>query len=407
MFVWVCMKYRGFPIEIKKSSARAKIYRVKHEKSKGGFLFTTAWYSGSLRKTKQFANLDDAKRFAKERVAILASGDQTAIEISRSDLAELEAARKITGDVPLLVAVEEWSKARNLCDDELLSAARSWNRKNSSSIKRIEASEAVAQFLAAKKRQGVDISASYKRVLPHLEKRFSGVRLDLISTAMLQDWLDSNFDHAGTRNTVRKRVVTLFRWARKQGYLPKDAITEAEDTEAARENPHEIGIISPGVLRQCLSTIREKAPHYLPALILAAHCGLRRSEIHGQRWEDIELDRHHARVSTAKKGTPARRLVPLSDVAIDILKPFESKGPVCSNLAIDRIRDICISSEIELQPNCFRHSFITYRCAATGDIARTSMEAGNSPKIIHRHYRELATEAEGREYFEVGLEVAK
>ena len=35
------MKYRGFPLEIKKSSARAKIYRVRHEKSKGGFLFTT------------------------------------------------------------------------------------------------------------------------------------------------------------------------------------------------------------------------------------------------------------------------------------------------------------------------------------------------------------------------------
>ena len=42
--------------------------------------------------------------------------------------------------------------------------------------------------------------------------------------------------------------------------------------------------------------------------------------------------------------------------------------------------------------NALRHSFISYRVAETGDVARTSLEAGNSPKMIFRHYREIVDE---------------
>ncbi len=35
--------------------------------------------------------------------------------------------------------------------------------------------------------------------------------------------------------------------------------------------------------------------------------------------------------------------------------------------------------------NALRHSFISYRMAETGDIARTAFEPGNSPKMIFHH----------------------
>ena len=46
-----------------------------------------------------------------------------------------------------------------------------------------------------------------------------------------------------------------------------------------------------------------------------------------------------------------------------------------------------------------RHSFITYRLAATQDVAAVALEAGNPPTMIFRHYRELATEQEANEWF--------
>ena len=51
--------------------------------------------------------------------------------------------------------------------------------------------------------------------------------------------------------------------------------------------------------------------------------------------------------------------------------------------------------------NALRHSFISYRVAVTGDVARTSLEAGNSPKMIFRHYREIVDEEAAKAWFAI------
>jgi hypothetical protein len=51
--------------------------------------------------------------------------------------------------------------------------------------------------------------------------------------------------------------------------------------------------------------------------------------------------------------------------------------------------------------NALRHSFISYRIALTRDIAAVALEAGNSPKMIFAHYRELCTEQEAAEWFSI------
>ena len=48
-----------------------------------------------------------------------------------------------------------------------------------------------------------------------------------------------------------------------------------------------------------------------------------------------------------------------------------------------------------------RHSFCSYRLAITQDAAKAALEAGNSPQMIFRHYRELTSEDEAKEWFGV------
>ena len=43
-------------------------------------------------------------------------------------------------------------------------------------------------------------------------------------------------------------------------------------------------------------------------------------------------------------------------------------------------------AKVEWKRNGLRHSFISYRVAQTRDIASVSIEAGNSPQVIPRHY---------------------
>jgi hypothetical protein len=108
------------------------------------------------------------------------------------------------------------------------------------------------------------------------------------------------------------------------------------------------------------------------------------------------------RVTAAKPNTPARRYVPLCPAAVAWLLPHrQDAGPVCSNLAIDRIRDICRTSGLDLADNGLRHSFISARVVVTGDIPATSLEAGNTPTMIHQHYRELLRKDEAEAWFSV------
>lgn len=380
-------------------SVSVPIYKVHHKHAAGGVAFTVAWHVGGQRRWKQFTDPAAAEAKARLVASQLAAGKIDATSLTADDANTLVEVRRLANGMPPVSAMQEWRRARDLVGADLLSACEKWAQRHGGALPGKTVAEAVEEFIAAKRRQGVDTGASYERSLPALAREFGKSQLRNLSKSVLQGWLDK-IAHPVSRNCMRSRVVTLFRWARDEDILPRDIQTEAERTDAAREGPMEIGIITPETFRAVLRIIHAKAPHYLPALVLAAFCGLRRAEVHGQDWKDIELGRKFVRVTHGKKGTPARRLVPLCGAAVEWLVTYRQKeGPICANLAMDRIRDIARTAGFGLADNGFRHSFISYRVAGTGNIPETSIEAGNSVRMIHKHYRELATKTEAEAWF--------
>ena len=57
--------------------------------------------------------------------------------------------------------------------------------------------------------------------------------------------------------------------------------------------------------------------------------------------------------------------------------------------------------------NALRHSFISYRVAKIKNVNEVAMEAGNSPDMIFKHYRELVTEKEADAWFGVTPDAVK
>ena len=53
--------------------------------------------------------------------------------------------------------------------------------------------------------------------------------------------------------------------------------------------------------------------------------------------------------------------------------------------------------------NGLRHSFISYRLAAIQNTAQGALEAGNSPQMIFRHYRELVRPVDAEKWFGLTL----
>jgi hypothetical protein len=106
------MKAVRFPHELKRGSTTVRIYCLRrpataHQVARA--VYTLAWYAGDLRQTKQFSALESAIEEGNLKLDQLCAGKlNAAAEINIEDAAILDQARKITGDVPLLAALQEW-----------------------------------------------------------------------------------------------------------------------------------------------------------------------------------------------------------------------------------------------------------------------------------------------------------
>ena len=53
------------------------------------------------------------------------------------------------------------------------------------------------------------------------------------------------------------------------------------------------------------------------------------------------------------------------------------------------------------------HSSISYRVAQIQDVAKVSLEAGNSPRMVFNNYRELVRAADAEKWFGIAPETVK
>jgi hypothetical protein len=60
-----------------------------------------------------------------------------------------------------------------------------------------------------------------------------------------------------------------------------------------------------------------------------------------------------------------------------------------------------LEKHFEWKHNALRHSFISYRVADIQNVAQVSLEAGNSPQMIFKHYKELVRPADAKRWFAI------
>ena len=114
----------------------------------------------------------------------------------------------------------------------------------------------------------------------------------------------------------------------------------------------------------------------------------------------------------AKAKTATRRVVALSDAARAWLAPYaRSEGPVSPVNGENRLHDAvaaalrrCRAARKVKVPfvwkrNGLRHAFCSYRLSVTQNLNLVALEAGNSPTMIHGHYKELVPAADALAWF--------
>ena len=67
---------------------------------------------------------------------------------------------------------------------------------------------------------------------------------------------------------------------------------------------------------------------------------------------------------------------------------------------LDRRKSLAMAAGITDWPhNALRHSFGSYHLAMHNDDLKTAFQMGNSPTMVHRHYKALVTKSEAERFW--------
>ena len=440
------MSRPAFPIEVKRGSVAVKIYKTP---TRGYDSFTVCYYQDGKRRRTLFGDLEVARTEAETIATRLGNVDSNVLTLTSADRAAYLRARSLLDPlgIPIEAAAVDMAEAtKRLQGVPLLRAVDFYLQRHPVATAPRATSTVVEELLALKAKDG--LSAEYLRQLGMALRLFS-VKfpgpIEEVRGAAIDDWTRSMNWAPRTRNNLRNSLQTLFNFAKARRYVAKDH-DELEAVGVAKDRDGEIEIYSPAELQEILSC----APEGLIAfLVLGAFAGIRHAEIQRLAWRDIRLADDLIEIRAAKAKTASRRTIPITpNLKAWLLPRAQKSGAVCayqnvSNVLQDLVGTInqeraerkhaegkgkrSVLRSVQLTPNGvvvklmpakvrkilgkdgmfewkrngLRHSFISYRVADVQDVAKVSLEAGNSPQMIFKHYRELVTPKAAKAWFQI------
>ena len=387
--------------------------------------FLVSYYSNGRRIQERAKTLAAARTKAKAAIRQMTEGSGRLIALTSVEVADYVAAIRTLrplGNVSLSDIASNYVAALELMPKgaKLRDAASDYAKahKRKSDLAAVSVADLKDKFLAAKKAE--ELSFRYiEDATSRLTKFATAFRCNIssVTAAQVTAWLDSIKARGRTRNNYRNAVIALFRFARSQGHLPRNEVTEAELVPVVQAKPSAIGIYTPDHLAKMLPII---SPDLLPSVAIAAFAGIRSQEILRLTWEDIRFQHGDIVVAADKAKTASRRLVPILPALRAWLnhcnKNKKKTGPIVTRFAqpqswnrsvgwdIARYNAKAKAANLPQIPrihNGMRHSFASYRLAITKDTAAVALEMGNSPRKLFENYRELVTPAEAKKWFAV------
>lgn len=384
-------------------SATVRVYRRKRADGKHGFEVSD--YSRGARRLRSFPTPESAIAEANRIARLLASGDATAAMMRGPEAASYGRAVELlrpTGD-SLELSASRYAEAAAILGsgERLVEAARFLAKRDPSRLPQKTVREAADEFIAQRTQRGA--SPRYLADLKHRLGRFAqafAVQVAAVQSADVQAWLDGLRLSPQSARNFQTVLGTFFRFAETRGYIPRKS-NPLDETERVRaRNGDAVEIYTPSELARMLASVD---PAALPALALAAFAGVRTAELLRLDWQAVDIAAGFVTVSADKSKTKSRRLIPIAPNLAQWLAPYaKTEGRVWpqSSFPLHKAwRAAAAAAGTEWRDNGLRHSFASYRLAQTQSAAQVSLEMGNSPAVVFKHYRELVKPAQSAEWF--------
>jgi hypothetical protein len=263
------------------------------------------------------------------------------------------------------------------------------------------------------------VARDYKRELAALEAAFPGRRVHDVTTEDLHAYLTARALGPKAWNNTRGLLHAFFEWSRsapRQWRIDNPA-RPLVTHKVARGIPHILTAQQAAELMAFLETYptgtRQKArPGYLvPYFALCLFAGIRPTVPRGEAWKlgklpkaelarAIDLANGVIRIGPAVSKTRDLRQVTIQPNLRAWLERYPvSEYPITVSAMQAKVMEVRM--KFGLTGDVLRHSFCSYHVAKFRSLGSTALEAGNSERVIKKHYLNLVTETEAASFWEV------
>jgi integrase len=409
----------GWPRKVQPGRAIVPVYR--RLTPQGNFAYMVANYAdGERRRFDSYANEADALTAADTLAKRIDKRDYVAASMTQKQAVEYAACTESLRPfgITLTAAVAAVVAALEITGDlaGMATATRFYKAKYKT-VTAKSVPDVVTELLALKETRGASdrYSQDLRLRLEKFADKFT-CNIGNVTTAEVQTWLDGlklGSVKLGSQSyaNYRRVIHLLFEHAVARGYCLDNP---AAKVERPKIRNGEIEIFTPDEARRLLSAATKD---FLPCLAIGLFAGLRSAEIERLEWKDIDLPQGHIVVGASTAKTASRRIVPIGKNLAEWLKPYAGRaGKVWKGQWFYREQEDCAkATEIKAnkdmgikaqkpvtwKANGCRHSFASYSFALCNDAGRVAGFMGNSPAMIHRHYKQLCTPADAQKFFSI------
>lgn len=249
----------------------------------------------------------------------------------------------------------------------------------------IPLADAIARLIAAKR--AANLRPVYLKSLAGYLARFAKGRearaVASISAAEVEEFL-AQFKNPNSRATWLNRVSTLFAFAVRRDFLPKNPCDRIERVTVDRRAPF---VLSPAQA----ATLLKVAPTIVrPYVILGLFAGIRPAELLRLKWAEVNLSTQTVTVNEAK--TRRRRIVALHPKAVALLAacPLQTGMISPHNTTVRKFkRKARLALGLAAWPSdLLRHTAASYLLALHGDAGKVATMLGNSSAVLLNHYHQ-------------------
>ena len=201
-----------------------------------------------------------------------------------------------------------------------------------------------------------------------------------------------------TRQTWRKCACSFWSWSVKKGFCAQNIATRLDIPSVEIEVPT---ILTVDQCRKLLASCSNAA---LPGLVLMLFAGIRPLEAVKVSWKDVDFNSRTITINASVAKTRSFRKINMPENLtawmqylqdLKIVLPYHVKGKALT-VELAKILGLSVWPRDSL-----RHTAASMMLELYQSADKTALELGNSPGILHRHYKSLVSSEDCRMFWDI------